>query len=87
MPDNSIEIESTDRGLRVGSFTDDHGIECQIGESSAASKECLWLGRLSGVYKHGDIMPRMHLTRERCGELAELLQHFHDTGRLPLAPK
>ena len=37
-------METTQRGFQITSFKDDYGLECSLQKSSAATKDCIWLG-------------------------------------------
>ena len=39
-----MELEITNRGLKLGKFKDQHGSECSLQKSSAAMQDCIWLG-------------------------------------------
>jgi len=39
-----VEITSTQRGFAIGKFKDQYGSQCSIQKSSAATRDCIWLG-------------------------------------------
>ncbi|WP_066922981.1 hypothetical protein [Methylobacterium sp. CCH5-D2] len=73
-----IELATTSRGFAVGRFLDRYQRSCSIQESSLAEEACIWLGCDEGEGS------RAHLTQEMAAALVPLLQHFVETGSLPL---
>lgn len=70
-----IAMHPTVRGFLLGQFWDRYGELCSIQKSSLATEDAIWLG----VDEH-----RMHLTQEQVAALLPLLQHFAETGDLPV---
>lgn len=81
-----MDIAPNGRGFGGGKFKDRYGADCSIQESSLATEACIWLGcDHETVDDQGrPCGARMHLTREMAAELIPLLQHFVETGSLPL---
>jgi hypothetical protein len=81
---------ANDRGFQKGKFKDRYGADCSIQESSLATEACIWLG-CDHETIHGKTGERcgarMHLTQAMVSELIPLLQHFVDTGELPVNNK
>lgn len=65
----------SDRGLTRIEFNDDYERPCVISKSSAAMKDCIWLG----INRLGH---RMHLTQTQVKELLPYLENFVKTGEL-----
>ena len=40
----TIELTETNRGFKIGGFTDRYGETCSLQESSIATEGCIWLG-------------------------------------------
>lgn len=93
---------TTNRGFRRFDFKDRYGEECSLQESSLAEEDAIWLGvneTKPKVCVYGEgwkdvplpegamICSRMHLTVEQVEELIPLLQHFVNTGCLPMGDK
>lgn len=85
-----IKIKYTERGFKVGTWTDTYGMKCSIQESSNCDPR-LWLGCDEGQHYDENTMPipgpkclaRMHLDPAQAKALIPLLQHFVDTTYLP----
>jgi hypothetical protein len=39
-----MEIDHTNRGFAISTFTDFNGVECSVQKSSLATEDCIWLG-------------------------------------------
>jgi hypothetical protein len=95
-----LKLAPTTRGFLKAKFKDYNGYECSIQKSSLAGKDCIWLGVNEPNAKifpgdntgwHPYPLPsnvqcttRMHLDRKTVKKLLPLLQHFAETGELPL---
>lgn len=80
----TMKIEMTQRGFAVCNFLDEYQTKCSIQESSAAEKNCIWLGTNECKVHHvtGEHLSRMHLTQEMVIDLIPLLITFAITGEL-----
>lgn len=93
-----MKLKSTNRGFKLGHFTDSNGCECSIQKSSSVVDR-IWLGidnpkltifedESMGKYKITDLPKthmvdsRMHLTKRQVKDLIPLLQKFVETGEL-----
>lgn len=65
---------TTQRGFSIIRFLDRYGQECSLQESSLATEPAVWLG--VGAY-------RMHLSQSQAFGIAEALEAFSLTDRLP----
>jgi hypothetical protein len=68
-----ITLETTEWDLLCGTFVDQYGQTCSIGESSLAFDKAIWLGIQNG---------RMLLTRSMAADLLPHLQRFVVLGKL-----
>ena len=88
---------TTEHGFTIVKFTDTHGNDCSLQESSSDMYDAVWLGisdpeinvMVDGGWKalalpEGAVInSRMHLTQKQVRELLPMLQHFADHGSLP----
>ena len=91
-----IKQTNTNRGFKLGEFTDRYGIKCSIQKSSLASEDAIWFGvddvspkimtnkgwEDFEIPKEVLLHSRMHLTKSQVKELLPLLQKFVKTGNL-----
>lgn len=90
----------TPRGFALIEFVDHNGVACSLQKSSRAFLDMIWLGCdkadpqefIPGKGWVPVQMPeqyivntRMHLTRDMVAALLPSLQHFVDTGELPVS--
>ena len=79
-----LEFYPTARGFLRADFTDLYDVECSIQESSLATDNAIWLGRI-GWYEEPPWKRWywMHLNREQVAMLIPVLEYFVENGHLP----
>jgi len=92
-----MRVKHTIRGFDRIEFSDGNGVACSLQMSSAATRECIWLGcndadpqqLIPGAGWQPVPMPaeynantRMHLTRAQVKKLLPHLQAFAETGNI-----
>ena len=98
MTNDLVEFKNTNRGFRIGVFTDLYGAKCSIQKSSLATDDAIWFGvddadpkicvigegwKPYPVPEEVLLTTRMHLTRDQVEQLLPVLQEFVETGELP----
>jgi len=96
-----LKRTKTDRGWARIEFKDRYNCECSIQKSSLATEDAIWFGiddanpqiLVPGKgWQPVELPPgtlcatRMHLTQAQVRSLLPILQHFAETGELPVKP-